>query len=77
MNIKILIGLTVYLYLFGSNLWAEEYLSIKKDWEGVEREYLIYLPNSYKENKENLGRSKVYHEHLMIVKQSDNPNNLF
>jgi len=29
MNIRILISLTVYLYLFSSNLWAEEYLSKK------------------------------------------------
>ena len=54
MNIKILLGLTVYLYLLSSNLWTAEYLSIKKDWEGIEREYLIYLPNSYKENKEKI-----------------------
>ena len=52
MNIKILLGLTVYLYLLSSNLWTAEYLSIKKDWEGIEREYLIYLPDSYEENKQ-------------------------
>ena len=52
MNIKILLGLTVYLYLLSSNLWTAEYLSIKKDWEGIEREYLIYLPDNYEENKQ-------------------------
>ncbi len=52
MNIKILLSITVYLYLLCTNLSAEEYLSIKKEWEGVEREYLIYLPSSYKINKE-------------------------
>ena len=52
MNIKILLGLTVYLYLLSSNLWTAEYLSIKKDWEDIEREYLIYLPDNYEENKQ-------------------------
>ena len=52
MNIKILLGLTVYLYLLSSNLWTAEYLSVKKDWEGIEREYLIYLPDNYEENKQ-------------------------
>ena len=51
MNIKILLSITVYLYLLCTNLSAGEYLSIKKEWEGVQREYLIYLPSSYKINK--------------------------
>ena len=38
MNIKILLGLTVYLYLLSSNLWTAEYLSIKKDWGWLKNE---------------------------------------
>ena len=44
---KIIVSLLLGLSLFPTNVFAGEYFVVQKEWEGIEREYLIFFPEQY------------------------------
>ncbi len=53
-SMKNVLSLLFGLVLCSANGIAGEYFSVQKQWEGIDREYLIFLPEQYKANENKL-----------------------